>query len=191
MKPLSLMLIGIVAAARSAVAATQLETYFYDPAGRLETVFYAGAPTNSIEQFAHDLMGNRIGHAAYDSGNGAVDLSNALLLAAEALQGIDPATTDTDGNGASDYDKWIAGISITNRSDSFTLTIVSDRAAGILQFAAPVRQGRTYQIQGADSLGAAWQDWGPPFKATAAENHVFELPLAASGFVRLQVSWGP
>ena len=181
------MLLGWTAMACSLLAETELETYFYDSSGRLASVVYTTGGTNTAESYQYDLAGNRIQRTSYGPGPSVADHNNDQFLSEQARLGIDSMQLDTDRDGMTDYEEWIAGTGITNKNDAFVITPIRSLAKNSLQIAVPMRLGRVYQMQRCDSINSPWLDWGPPIEATGDKNHIFEVALPARGFFRIEV----
>lgn len=90
-------------------------------------------------------------------GDGLPDAWEQALIAAaggnRSLRDIQPKD-DTDGDGLSNLEEYLAGTYAFDPADGFALTIVSTRAGrSLLEFTAI--RGRTYSIQGSEDM-ASW-----------------------------------
>jgi len=89
---------------------------------------------------------------------------------------------DTDGDGLSNWDEYIAGTYAFDPEDGFTLTLKETRPDGVrLEFLAI--KGRTYEIKRSSDL-MTWET--VPFRVPA-ENHLFRSAYPASDVRTLQV----
>lgn len=186
--PSALLVFGVWAASECRVlAASETERFFYDAVGRLSGVVVTEARTTSLESFRYDVAGNRVGWAIHRSGVNPADASNDAMLTTRIEEGIDPFLTDSDGDGANDYEEWVAGTGIGDKADALVLREVDSLGSDRLRFETPVRRGRVYEIQYCEQLGLPWETLGSPFKATADGDQVFEIVVPSTGYFRLQV----
>ena len=97
------------------------------------------------------------------------------------------ATTDTDGNGMSDYAKFIAGINPTNPADVFKLTGASNLGGGMVQLNWIVSTNRLYQIDASANL-VSWTPVSAWLQASNSPTMSYAVTnRGAFYFYRLQV----
>ncbi len=80
-----------------------------------------------------------------------------------SVTGTAISTSDSDGDGVSDWNEYIAGTSPTNPNDSFFLYPMVMNTDGNITFEFPTNNGRSYQLQSIDNLiYGSWIDIGDP-----------------------------
>ena len=98
------------------------------------------------------------------------------------------ALTDTDGNGMTDYAKFIAGLNPTNPASKFIFTGVNRQGNGVVELSWTVATNRLYQINASTNLVS----WSPLSDWLQASNNPTMSYIATntgsrSSFYRVQV----
>jgi hypothetical protein len=90
-----------------------------------------------------------------------------------------PAMTDSDGDGMSDYAEFIAGTDPTNAASRLTVSLPAPLPAGGFRLDCFTVPGRAYRLLGSADLAhwAPLSDWAPAAGARAT----FTLPPPAPG----------
>ena len=102
----------------------------------------------------------------------------------ESIHGLRPdlaadAAEDPDGDGAPNLAEYRAGTDPRNAASNFRLTVVRDAVAGwMLRFTA--QPNRTYELQGSESLGTAWNRVQEFTGGAEARDVSFSLPFDAA-----------
>lgn len=100
----------------------------------------------------------------------------------ESVTGRAISTSDSDGDGHSDWEEYIAGTNPANPADFFFLYSPIVNVDGSIVFEFPTKNGRSYQLQSIDRLAyGTWVDIGTPIDGNGI---IRNLNATTSGRVR-------
>jgi len=100
---------------------------------------------------------------------------------ASGLNASDPsdATSDADGDGASNLDEYSAGTDPQNAASKFRIVELA-RSAGDVRISFPTVVGKLYVAKRADTLGVGWTEFGNPIAGTGSAVEVVDPGGAAN-----------
>jgi hypothetical protein len=193
-------------------AAQESAVYSYDASGRLIAAYISHGTTNSAALFAYDLAGNRTKSSSYaptvtddldadglndpfsiayfgtlGAGGGEDQDGDGLVNSNEFAARGNPTVSDTDQDGISDRDEFIAGTALNDKTEYFEVTNTSALGRSQLQVMYETKAGRSYQLQKTYNLQKAWTNQGAPYSAVTDGSYTFHAPFETNAYYRLEV----
>lgn len=135
------------------------------------TVTYAGKTYTSLAGFTLTEAGRPGEIHVHDltlcedeNQNGVADEYERIigqLMAAEGVEGIYDPKADTDGDGVSNYDEYVAGTNPLDPADRFAITGFAPHPEdpSLLCLTFLTARAKTYQLRAADTLPAGEGEW--------------------------------